>query len=268
MFNTNSKTHGFMMRYGGVAAVVVLGIAGFAWVSHPPALAPEPQPAPKPAAVHTAQAHTAAPAHPATIAPATSAPAPTVALGPVMLPAQPAPAGVARGYAQRAIASSPAPAVYGDRPQWTPLATAAEPAPTGSWSTAVPAALRAIGPSTGLVQTQITAYIRVQQAGAHTLVLSANSGPVRASLTIDGQAQPLAIIARTCSAFTGCPATPTTSAGSVALAAGLHQILVTAQTAVGDAPAVLDVYARGPGASMPVAITPWAVHATTATTQE
>ena len=214
-----------------------------------------PTPPPLPAA------HPAAPARPATIARATSAPSTAVALGPVMLPAQPAPAGLHQGYAQRSIASSPAPATYGDQPIWTQLAATVEPSATGSWSTAIPAALRAIAPSSGLVQTQITAYVRVATAGAHTLILSVSGGPAKAALAIDGQAAPLAQIARACNAFSGCPQANTTGAGSVTLAAGLHVLTVSAQDAVGDPAATLDVYMRGPGAAMPTAIQPMAVPA-------
>ena len=249
-----SNTHNFLLHYGAIAAGGVLLMAAIGWVfsSHQ-----VPLPAAHPAPAHAAPA---APAHAAPTHPAT-APAPTapVAFGPVMLPAQPAPHGLRQGYAVRAIASSPAPATYGDQPVWTQLATAAEPAPTGSWSTAFPAALRAISPSSGLVQTTITAYVHMQNSGAHVFILSVSGGPAKTSLTIDGQAAPLASVARTCSAFGGCPQNPTTSAGSVNLAGGLHTLTVTTQTSVGDQAATMDVYQRGPTAAMPAAIQPWAV---------
>ena len=254
----NSHTHNFLIRYGSIAAAAVFGVAAVsAFLSAPtPPPLPTTHPAPAPA-----PARVAARVHPAaTIAHATSAPAPAVA-GPVMLPAQPAPAGLRPGYAQRAIASSPAPAVYGDRPQWTALATAVEPAPTGSWGTSIPTSLRAIAPSSGLVQTTITADVRIQHAGAHVLILSVSGGPAKVSLTVDGQAAPLAQIARACNAFSGCPQNPTTSAASVTLAKGLHVLAVAAQDAVGDPAATLDVYMRGPGAAMPTAIQPMAVPA-------
>ncbi len=254
-----SHTHNFLLHYGSIAAAGVLIMAAIGWVfsgSHEP-----PLPATYPAPAHVAPVHPAAPARPATVARATSAPTPAVALGSVMLPAQPAPAGLRQGYAQRAIASSPAPATFGDQPQWTALATTVEPSATGSWSTSIPAALRAIAPSSGLTQTTLTAYVRVAHAGAHVLILSVSGGPTKAALVIDGQAAPLAQIARTCSAFGGCPQAPTTSAGSVALATGMHVLTLTTQTAVGDAPATLDIYMRGPGSAMPTAIVPWAVPA-------
>lgn len=264
MFHTNSKTHSFLMSYGGIAAVAVIAVAAMGWITHLPTPSePAPNPAPAPA-VHPVAI--AAPAHTTTVAPATSAPAPTVsAIGPVLLPAQPEPAGLTRGYVARSIASSQQPAV-GDRPVWTPLASEAEASPTASWSTAIPAAMRSIAPSSGIVRTRLVAFVRVATAGAHTIILSVSNGPARASVTIDGQAQPLATIARACSAFTGCPAAPTTDAGAAQLAAGLHTITLTATSAVSDPPTVLDVYSRGPGASMPVAIVPWAVHATAADT--
>ena len=252
----NSHTHNFLLHYGGLAALVVFCVAIVsAFLSSP---APPTLPATHPAPAHVAPIRPAAatPTRPATTAPATT---PAVALGPVELPAQLAPAGLRQGYAVRAVASSPLPAVYGDKPQWTALASETEPSATGSWSTALPAALRAIAPSAGLVRTRLMAYVRVQHQGAHTLILSVSGGPAKVSLTVDGQAAPLVQIARACSAFTGCPQADTTGAGSVTLAKGLHVLTLTAQDAVGDPAATLDVYQRGPSASMPVAVTPWAV---------
>ena len=259
MFQTNSKTHGFLLRYGGIAAAGVLLVAAFGWVFSLPL--PPPLPVAKPARVALARP---APEHPAPVARAatvaTSTPAVAVALGPVELPAQPVPQGLRQGYAQRGIASSPAPATYGDLPVWTALASSVEPSATGSWGTEIPAALRAIAPSSGLVQTTITADVRIAHVGPHVLILSVAGGPAKVTLAVDGQASPLASVTRTCSAFTGCPQAPTTSAGSVALAAGMHVLTLTATTEVGDTASSLDVYSRGPGAAMPTAIVPWAVH--------
>lgn len=255
----NSHTHNFLLHYGGIAAVAVLLMAaiGTVFSSHQPPL-PAAKPASARAVVVSAHPAPTTPAHSATTA---TAPMPAVALGPVELPAQPAPAGLRQGFALRAIASSPLPATYGDQPQWTALATVAEPSATGSWSTGVPQALRSIAPSSGLIQTTITGYIRIAHDGPHVLILSVSGGPAKAELTIDGQAAQLASVVRTCSAFTGCPQNPSTSAGSVNLAVGLHVWTLTAQASVGDAPAMMDIYMRGPGDSMPVAVTPWAVSA-------
>ena len=263
--------HEMLLGYLAIGAVGVIGASMvFGVIQDHWAGLWAPLPAAKSAPTHAAPARPAptAPAHPVTVAHATTAPAPTpaVALGPVMLPAQPSPQGLRQGYAVRAIASAPVPVTYGDQPQWTPLASEVEPAPTGSWSTAVPQALRSIAPSTGLVQTTITADIRIATADAHVFILSVSGGPAKASLTVDGQAVPLALITRVCSAFTGCPQDPTTGAGSATLAQGLHVLTVTAQTsvgAVGDPAATLDIYMRGPSAAMPTAIQPWAVPAGT-----
>ena len=261
------SSHEMLVGYLALAAAAVIGASMLFGVIQDHWADIEGVPAAKPLPTHVAPVHPAptAPAHPATVAHATTtAPAPVAAaLGPVEveLPAQPAPAGLRQGFALRAIATSPAPAAYGDQPIWTPLAATTEPAQTGSWSTAIPAALRAIGPSAGLVQTQLTAYVRIATAGPHVLILSVSGGPAKAALTVDGQAAPLAQITRTCSAFTGCPQNPSTAAGSVNLAVGVHVVTVTAQTAAGDPPATMDVYVRGPGAAMPVAIAPWAVPA-------
>ena len=245
----NSHTHNFLLHYGAIAGGVILLVSAAGWIFSRP-LPPLPATHPAPA-----------PAHPATIARATSAPTPAVALGPVMLPAQPAPQGLRQGFAQRAIASSPTPAAYGDLPVWTALAATTEPSATGSWSTTIPAVLRAIAPSAGLMRTRLTAYVRVANAGAHVFILSVGGGPAKAALTVDGQAVPLAQIARACAAFTGCPQNPSTGAGSVNLAVGVHVVTITATTAVGDQAATLDVYERGPGSAMPTAIVPWAVPA-------
>lgn len=251
---SQSHTHNFLLGYLALGAVAVLVVAGAAWFSHLPT---PTQPATHPAPVRVAPVHPVPVAHAATSA----APTPAIELGPVELPAQPVPQGLRQGFALRAVASSPAPATYGDQPIWTPLAAETEPSVTGSWSTAIPAALRAIAPSSGLTQTTLTAYVRVQHAGAHVFILSVSGGPAKAALTADGQAAPLAQIARACSAFTGCPQAPTTGAGSATLAAGLHVLTLTARDAVGDPPATLNVYARGPGAAMPTAIQPMAVPA-------
>lgn len=251
-----SHTHNFLLGFLALSAVAVVGAAMLFGALQNHLAGVEGVPAAKPVPAHVAPVH---PAHPATAARSATAAAPVaVALGPVELPAQPAPAGLRQGVALRAIASSPTPAVYGDQPVWTQLATATEPSATGSWSTAIPASLRAIAPSSGLIQTVITSYIRIATAGQHVLILSVSGGPAKASLTIDGQAAPLASVARTCSAFGGCPQNPTTSAGSVTLAVGLHVLTLTAQTSVGDQAATMDAYMRGPGAAMPVAIVPWA----------
>lgn len=256
-----SHTHNFLIGAIALGAVAVIG-ASMLFGALQSLLAPLPAAKPAPAPVAAPARHAPiAPAHPAhTATAAAPAPAP-VALGPVMLPAQPAPAGVRQGYAQRAIASAPIPATYGDAPQWVALATTVESSPTGSWSTAVPQALGAIAPSSGLIQTTVTADVRIAHDGLHVLILSVAGGPAKASLTVDGQAAALASVTRTCSAFTGCPQDPTTAAGSVTLAKGLHVVSLTAQDAVGDPAATLDIYMRGPGAAMPMAITPWAVPA-------
>lgn len=258
---SSSHTHNFLMNYAGVAAVGVLIAAAVGW-GLSPTFSPAPLPAAKPVYVAVAPAHHA-PTVPARArsASATVAPMPTVALGPVELPAQPEPVGLRQGEALRSIASSPAPVDHGDQPDWTALAAIAEPSPTASWSTSIPKALRAIAPSSGLLQTQITAYLRIATAGPHVFILSGSSGPVRAILTLDGQAVPLAEITRVCGVFGGCPQASSTGAGGATLAVGLHVVTITAQTLVGAQAGTLNVYERGPAAAMPTAIVPWAVPA-------
>jgi hypothetical protein len=176
-----------------------------------------------------------------------------------LLPAQPAPAGLQSGRVLRELAVSPS--VPGSV-TWTRIATDAEVSSTSSWSTAIPRALRSIMSSSGLLRTRWTSWVQINRAGAHVLILSLSSGAARAAIMLDGQPQALVQVDRACNAWTAaCPPAPSNAAASAGLAAGWHEIEVTAVTQIGAEPAIVSLYARGPRASMPAALIPSAPRA-------
>lgn len=249
-------------RYVALAVATIGAIALALGAAH--FIQPHALPAPvaptgtrHPALTAVSPVPTAAPA--ATTAPASSTEAPAV--GPVLLPAQPAPAGLQPGRVIRSIAA--AAAVTGAaQPDWTALATAGERSTTSSWSTASPRRMAAIAPSTGLLRTRLTGWIQFAHSGTHMLILAVADGPARAALTLDGQPQALEQVDRPCNAWTAaCPLAPTNAAASIGLATGWHEIEVTAVTDVGAHPAIISLYARGPLASMPAALIPSAPRA-------
>ncbi len=205
---------------------------------------------------HAAPAPASAPAHHATPAPA-GAPAPAhastmaVPAGPVTLPPQPAPAGLMPGHAQISLASAPS-----QQAPWTALGTATVAAPTASLVTVAPRALAAIAPSSGIVRFRWRGWIDATAAGTYTLAARISGGGVGAlDLRVDGVTDPVLDMRRSCGLWGDCPATPTTGAGSVALAAGWHEIVATIKTDAGSK-SDITLYMRAPGADAPVVLVP------------
>ena len=195
----------------------------------------------------------AATAKPMAAAPALPARASTMALpaGPIKLPAQPAPAGLARGHAQIAMASAPAPLA-----PWTALGAAIVAAPTASFETVAPRALAAVAPSAGMMRLRWRGWFDAPAAGGYTLAARIDGGPVSSlALRVDGVAAPVLSMQRDCGLWGQCPPAPTTGAGSIALAAGWHEIEAAVTTYTGSKAAVT-LYMRAPAASTPQVLVP------------
>ena len=93
-------------------------------------------------------------------------------------------------------------------------------------------------------------------AGTYTLAASINGGGVgNLALRVDGVASPVLSMRRSCGLWGDCPTTPTTGAGSVALAQGWHQIEATIKVDAGSR-ADVTLYMRAPGADAPVVLVP------------
>lgn len=236
----------------GPAAIILLIAVGLWATETAPAIRPPPQqPATRPAVVRSAPqpatkpAPVAKPAQPAT---ATSAPAP-VAIGPVELPAQPAPAGLESGHVVRSVYS-------GSPGNWTLVGAGLESSPVSSRSNALPADLAALAPSNTGRRTTWSGWFRVSTSGNFTFYLSATGGAAAVNLIIDGQPSPTASIDRKCNPFDGCPKDPTNGLGGADLAAGWHNFQVSSTAPAGADAAVITLFARRPGAAMPAELIP------------
>ncbi len=195
-------------------------------------------------------------AKPKPLTSATSAPAQasTMALpaGPVTLPGQPAPAGLMAGHAQIALASAPT-----SLAPWTALGAAVVSAPTASFETVAPRALAVVAPSAGLIRFRWRGWFDAPVAGNYTLASSISGGQVdKLALRIDGVASPVLTSVRSCGMWDECPQSPTTAAGSVALAEGWHQVEASVTTFAGAQEADVTLYERAPGASTPEVLVP------------
>ena len=239
--NTNGRHSLHLVKWAAlsVGTMIVLSyLVGF--VHHHPSQ-------PTHAAMLTKPAATAKPGAPA------PAPASTMALpaGPITLPAQPAPAGLARGRAKIEMASAPAPLA-----PWTALGAAIVAAPTASFETVAPRALAAVAPSAGMMRLRWRGWFDAPAAGGYTLAARVDGGPVSSlALRVDGVAAPVLSMQRDCGLWGQCPPAPTTGAGSIALAAGWHEIQATLTTYVGSK-ADVTFYMRAPGAAAPVVLVP------------
>ena len=240
MFNhTNGRHSLHIVRYAAITIAVMLGLS---WVvgffQH-----------------HSAPTTTPAPVQHAVPAPAGAAPARastmTLPAGPITLPPQPAPAGLIPGHAQIAIASAPS-----QQAPWTSLGAAVVSAPTASLTTIAPKALSAVAPSSGIMRLRWRGWIDAPAAGTYTMAASINGGGVGAlDLRVDGVTDPVLSMRRNCGLWGDCPSTPTTGAGSVALAAGWHEIETTIKTDAGSK-ADITIYMRAPNADAPVVLVP------------
>ena len=239
MFNRTNGRHSLhIVRWAAITIAVMLGLSwvvGFFQHHAPTSTTPAPaHVAPTPAG--------AAPAHASTMA---------LPAGPITLPPQPAPPSLVQGHAEIALASAPS-----QQAPWTDLGAAVVTAPTASLTTVAPKALSAIAPTSGIVRYRWRGWIDAPVAGTYTLAASISGGGVGAlNLRIDGIASPVLDMSRNCGLWGDCPSTPTTGAGSVALAAGWHQVAVTIKTDAGSR-ADVTLYMRSPGASAPVVLVP------------
>ncbi len=242
MFKTNGRHSLHLVRYAAISIAVLLA---FSWIvgffQHATTPAPAPAPAHAPASAPAQAQPQAGPARAATMA---------LPAGPVILPAQPAPAGLLPRHAEIALAT----AVNQTGP-WTDLGSAIARAPTASLSTVAPAALAAVAPSSGAVRYTYRAWINAPQPGTYTVAASISGAAANVSLRVDGLADPVLHAARDCGLWGECPTTATTGAGSVALAAGWHEIDATVSTYAG-ATADVTLYMRAPGSSAPAVLVP------------
>ncbi|MHB1537481.1 MAG: hypothetical protein ACYCYN_03080 [Solirubrobacteraceae bacterium] len=242
MFRSTNGNHSLhLVRWAAlsIAVMIVLSYAVGFMKHHAPAVV---QPAPAAALTHTTAPTAPAPAPVSTM---------TLPAGPITLPAQPAPAGLARGHAQIALASAAS-----LQSPWTSLGSALVASPTASFETVVPPSLSAVAPSAGLMRLRWRGWIRVKIAGTYTLAARLDGGPVQdLTLNIDGVASPVLTMSRSCGLFGQCSSAPTTDAGSVALAAGWHEIAATITTYVGSR-ADVTLYMRAPGAATPAVLVP------------
>ena len=240
MFNhTNGRHSLHIVRYAAITIAIMLGLSwvvGFFQHHVPTTSTPTP-------AQHVAPAPAgAAPAHASTMA---------LPSGPITLPAQPTPPGLIQGHAQIALASAP-----DQQAPWTDLGAAVVASPTASLVTVAPHALAAVAPTSGIVRFRWRGWIDATASGTYTMAASISGGGVGAlTLRVDGIASPVLDMRRSCGLWGDCPSTPTTGAGSVALAAGWHEIETTIKTDAGSK-ADITLYMRSPGASAPVVLVP------------
>ena len=242
MFNhTNGRHSLHIVRYAAITIFIMLGlswIVGF-FQHHAPTSTPAP-------AQHVAPA-------PAPAGAASPARASTMALpaGPITLPPQPAPPGLIPGHAQIALASAPS-----QQAPWTDLGAATVAAPTASLTTVAPKALSAVAPTSGIVRFRWRGWIDAPVAGTYTLAARIDGGGVGdLALRVDGIASPVLSMRRSCGLWGDCPTTATTGAGSVALAAGWHEIETTIKVDAGSR-ANVTLYMRAPGADAPTVLMP------------
>ena len=243
MFSKTNGRHSLhIFRYAVATIAVMLVISWIVGFFEHHAAPAQPAPASTPAHHATPAPAGVAPAHASTM---------TVPSGPVTLPAQPAPVGLMPGHAQIAMASAP-----NQQSPWTDLGAAMVASPTASFATVAPRALSAIAPSSGIVRFRWRGWIDAPAAGAYTLAARIDNGAVGAlTLRVDGIASPVLSMRRSCGLWGVCPTTPTTSAGSIALSAGWHEIETTIKTDVGSK-ADVTLYMRAPNEAAPTVLMP------------
>ena len=243
IFNSNGGQHStHIFRWVAAVGVTVIGLALINDMTNNVPIAPATHPAP---AAHPAHAATSA----ATTAPAQPA-------GPILLPAQQPGGTMEHAHARIALASAQAAAG-----PWVRLGHAVVHAPTSSFSTIAPAALRAVAPSSGYVRVRWTGWINAPTGGTYTLAMSVSGGPTQsAAMTVDGLAQPIASAARECGWMGMCSLPTSTAAGAVALAKGWHivqiEVIAPAAAGAGSEPADVTIYARAPHAGAPAVLAP------------
>lgn len=245
--NTNGRHSLHLVKWAALSVGTMIVLSYLVGFVHHPATRPAPAPALARASLSKA---TAKPMAAATASPA-QASSMALPAGPILLPAQPEPARLARGRAQISMASAPAPLA-----PWTNLGAAIVTAPTASFETVAPRALAAVAPSAGMMRLRWRGWFDAPAAGGYTLAARVDGGPVSSlALRVDGVAAPVLQMQRDCGLWGQCPPAPTTAAGSVALAAGWHEVQATITTYVGSK-ADLTLYMRAPGSPVPVVLVP------------
>ena len=236
--NTNGRHSLHIVRYAGVTIAIMLGLSyvvGF-FQHHAPTTPATP------AHVTQAPAGAASPARASTMA---------LPSGPITLPPQPMPPSLMPGHAQISLASAPS-----QQAPWTALGTATVAAPTASLVTVAPRALAAIAPSSGIMRLRWRGWFNAPVAGTYTMAASISGGAVGAlTLRVDGVASPVLDMRRDCGLWGDCPTNATTGAGSVALAAGWHEVETTIKTDAGSK-ADITIYMRAPNEAAPTVLMP------------
>ena len=240
MFNhTNGRHSLHIVRYAAITIFIMLGLSWIVGFFQHHATPTTPA---TPAHATPAHAGAASPARASTM---------TVPSGPITLPPQPMPPGLIPGHAQISLASAP-----NQQSPWTSLGAAVVTAPTASLTTTAPRALSAVAPTSGIMRLRWRGWIQAPTAGTYTLAARIDGGGVgNLALRVDGVASPILSMSRNCGLWGDCPSTPTTGAGSVALAAGWHQIEATIKVDAGSK-SDITLYMRAPNADAPVVLVP------------
>ena len=240
MFNRTNGRHSLhIVRWAAIAIAAMLGLSyvvGFFQHHSAPTTTPTPVQHATPA-----PAGAPAPAHASTMA---------LPAGPITLPPQPAPAGLVPGHAQISLASAPS-----QQAPWTALGAATVAAPTASLVTTAPRALAAVAPTSGIMRLRWRGWFDAPTAGEYTMAARIDGAAADLALRVDGVASPILSMRRSCGLWGDCPTTATTGAGSVALAAGWHEIETTIKVDAGSR-ANVTLYMRAPGADAPTVLMP------------
>ncbi|MFK4448476.1 hypothetical protein ABH944_008556 [Caballeronia udeis] len=186
---------------------------------------------------------------------------PNAALGDVILPGQPEPAGLTPRAMQFSLESQAQNA-------WSSVGSIVEQASVASFTTQAPPALAATAPTDGMLRNTWTFWFKLDKDQKTTFVYHvAGNAPVSATVAIDDSQDPL-LSAKLNVLMVGNRADPVTIAGSLGLGAGWHKAVVAMQHEVfgnfPNATATAILYMHGPGEGVPVAVVPAAASSSTA----
>jgi len=171
---------------------------------------------------------------------------------PVLLPGQPEPAGIQRGFTEHRLAGR-------SGLSWTLVASEALSTPTASFSTRPSPTLQSITPTSGQIRDGWIAWFQVDNDGNYSIGARMEAGPANpVKVFIDGQDIPAIQTTRTCGGFMPCDGADTALAG-VALAKGWHEVTVDVTTHARDEPIAVSLNIRAPADSMPVAMVPYSL---------
>lgn len=190
----------------------------------------------------------------------TAASATPAALGSlqVVLPGQPKPMGLQSNHVAYALSFAPTAAWTGKLSgPWASLGSAVLPATASSFTTLPSPGLAGDLPGDGATLQTWRFWWRASTSGRHVVVLQiANTAavPAAATLTVDAQVKPVTTV----------NADDEGNHNAIAaadLGAGWHRLVVTLQQPVAASrgrQTTVNVFVRGPSASQPVDVTPWA----------